>query len=720
MDRPCILIIDDDISRRESLADVMCAEGYEVLAAGSGAEGLSLLQMNAVDLSFISFGLTDVPGFDVLKKAKADYPSMEAIILAGRSMIDSAVEAVNQGAFFYLVEPCEIGQMLILARQAIEKQQSRELLRKAKGESRRFKEQLSYQSNYDGLTELPNRNLLADRLNQDILSAKRYNQHVAVLFIDLDHFKFVNDSLGHDKGDQLLKIVAERLKNCMRAADTVAHYGGDEFVIVASELEQERNAANVAYRILEGISRTFVVGDDEIIITCSIGISVYPKDGEDARTLLKNADVAMHYAKEEGCGTFRFFTRELNEQIVARMTMEKHLRRALERDEFLLHFQPEVDLVTGRIAGVEALLRWQSPELGMVSPGRFIPLAEETGLIVPIGEWVLRTACAQNRAWQDAGFPPLVMAVNLSPRQFRQESFGKTVARILNESGLEPHCLELEIVESMVMQDMEKAAAILADLKSLGVRLAMDDFGTGYSSLSYLRCFPFDKLKIDMSFVRDITSVPESAVIARTIIAMAHSLNLRVIAEGVETESQLGYLRVHECDGMQGFLFSQPVPAHDFEQLLRDDKRLQFPDRILLLVDDEAYVIAALERVLSNEGYRIVSAYDAAKGFEQLAVNRVGVIVCDQRMPEMNGTEFLNRVKELYPDTVRIVLTGYADLDTVTDAVNRGAIYKFLTKPWDEKFLLESIGEAFRYYELARRKNNPEEIAQLAEPAFSS
>jgi diguanylate cyclase (GGDEF)-like protein/PAS domain S-box-containing protein len=581
-------------------------------------------------------------------------------------------------------------------------------------ERRRYEERLEYQSTHDGLTDLPNRNLLADRLQQALFNAHRYHRQAAVLFVDLDHFKFVNDCLGHDFGDRLLKIVAERLTSCVRSNDTVARQGGDDFVILLTVLKKAEDVATIVRKIQEAVSEPIKIGGHELEISCSIGISIYPRDGEDGQTLLKNADVAMYRAKEQGRDNFRFFTAELNERAVARMTMETHLRRALERDELLLHYQPQVDLETGRITGMEALLRWQSPELGPVPPGRFIPLAEETGLIVPIGEWVLKTACSQNKAWQDAGLRPLPMAANLSARQFQNVDPAGVVARILLETGLDPRYLELEITESVIMQDAQSASALLGELKRLGVQLAMDDFGTGYSSLSYLRRFPFDKLKIDISFVREITSDPESAAIARSIIAMAHNLKLRVIAEGVETEGQLAYLRAHGCDEMQGYYFSRPLPADEFEGLLRENRRLRLPEgsgfspeRTLLVVDDEPHVLAVFARLLRKEGYLILSAGGAEEGFELLALNRVGVVVCDKRMPGMDGIEFLRRVRDLYPDAIRIAISGYTDLETVIDAVNRGAIFKFFTKPWEDDFVRESLREAFRHYEGTRDELPP-------------
>lgn len=444
-------------------------------------------------------------------------------------------------------------------------------------EREQHEELLEYQANHDALTGLPNRNLLADRITQALANAHRYNLQVAVLFIDLDNFKFVNDSLGHALGDRMLVIQAERLHKSIRSGDTVARYGGDEFVVVVSNLERSEDAASVAHHVQELVSRPLIIDAFEFGITCSIGISLYPKDGDDVDTLLKNADAAMYRAKEQSRNMFQFYASEMNERVVERMIVERHLRHALSMGELEIHYQPQVELHNGRIVGVEALLRWHSPVLGLVPPDRFIPLAEETGLIVPIGEWVLKSCCGQNKAWQDAGLQPLTMAVNISARQLQKKNLADVIAGILGETGLEARFLELEIVESMVMHDVESVSTIMKELKTLGVQLAMDDFGTGYSSLSYLKRFPFDKLKIDLSFIHDILTDSESAAIVRAIISMAHNLNLSVIAEGVESVEQLEYLRLHDCDDIQGFYVSQPVTAREFEVLLRKDQWLPPP-----------------------------------------------------------------------------------------------------------------------------------------------
>jgi diguanylate cyclase (GGDEF)-like protein/PAS domain S-box-containing protein len=573
-------------------------------------------------------------------------------------------------------------------------------------ERKKYEEQLEYQAHHDGLTTLPNRNLLVDRIHQALLMSQRNGHQVAVFFIDLDNFKFINDSLGHDVGDELLKIAAERLVACVRAGNTVARQGGDEFVIMISDPDVADVADRIAGDIQKAISQPFRINEHELVITCSIGISISPRDGENAQILLKNADLAMYQAKEQGRNRTNFYTDEMNARSLSRMTMERHLRRALERNELFLCYQPKVSLRSGRITGMEALVRWQSPELGLISPASFIPLAEETGLIEPIGEWILETACIQNREWQNVGMPALPVAVNLSARQFRQKHLVRVVERILRESTLEPRYLELEITESLVMQNLDRVTTILNELKALGTTLSMDDFGTGYSSLSYLKRFHFNTLKIDQSFIRDITSEPDSAEIAKTIIAMAHNLRLKVIAEGVESVGQLNYLRLHNCDEIQGYFFSRPIVAGDFGNLLRENRMLTFGDQqtesarhSILVVDDEDQVTTSLQKMLDMEGYQVLTAASAAEGFDLLATRHIAVVISDLRMPVMNGNEFLERVKIIYPDCVRMILTGDPDLHFAISAINRGTIFKFLIKPWINKVLLAHVEEACAYHD---------------------
>ena len=429
---------------------------------------------------------------------------------------------------------------------------------------------LEFMAHHDALTGLPNRILFEDRLQEALNRAHRHRSVAGLLFIDLDRFKDVNDSLGHHMGDQLLREVTARLKACVRETDTVARLGGDEFTLLVEELGEPQHAAQIAEKVLAALAEPLVLGDHQVFISGSIGVSCYPQDGGDAQILLKNADAAMYQAKERGRNNFQFFSAAMNARALDRLVMKNSLRAALERGELLLHYQPIVDLGSGRLNAVEALLRWRHPEQGLVAPLRFIPLAEESGLIVPIGEWVLRTACAQMKAWQDAGIAPRRMAVNLSARQFRQKHLLQHIEEILRATGLEPKYLELEITESMVMEDPGEAVKLLGQLSDLGVTLAIDDFGTGYSSLSYLKRFPVDFLKIDRSFVREVPQNADDVAIARTIIALARGLGLRVIAEGVETERQRNFLEMEGCEEAQGYLLGKPAEAQDVERLLRE------------------------------------------------------------------------------------------------------------------------------------------------------
>ena len=436
--------------------------------------------------------------------------------------------------------------------------------------TKRYESALEFQTNRDSLTGLPNRTLLNDRLGQAISYASRYGYSIWVLFIDLDRFKFVNDTLGLPAGDVLLKEVATRMNEAVRDTDTIARMSSDEFVIVLPERNDAGLNTGIVTRIMDAIAQPMTIEGHELFISCSVGVAVYPADGDVPETLIKHADIAMYRAKELGRNNFQFFTSEMNERALERLRLEGDLRLALERDEFELHYQPQVDLVTGDIVGVEALIRWSHPELGMVPPTRFISLAEETGLIVPIGNWVLAEACRQTRLWLDAGFASLHTAINLSARQFAETDLVQVIAAALMRSGLPPSSLEIELTESLVMADVDHAIGVLRELKTLGVQLSIDDFGTGYSSLSYLKRFPIDVLKIDRSFVNDITTDSDDAAIVSSIISLAHSLRLKVVAEGVETAEQLEYLRQHGCDLMQGYYFSKPLTATAMTQMLHD------------------------------------------------------------------------------------------------------------------------------------------------------
>lgn len=436
-------------------------------------------------------------------------------------------------------------------------------------ETRNYQEQLEHQANHDELTGLPNRNLLRDRISQAIFFAHRQQQFIAFAFLDLDHFKYINDSLGHSAGDEVLKTIGKRLSTSLREGDTVARVGGDEFALVLLGQANRDSVPDVIRRIVRRISEPVTVEGRDFEVSCSLGVSIYPDDGTDTDTLLRNADVAMYRAKERGRNMFMFYSQEMNEQITERMTLEANLRRALGRNEFQLHYQPRVNLSNGRITGVEALIRWHHPELGMVPPGRFIALAEELGLIDVIGDWVLKTACKQAREWVDAGLPPIVVAVNLSARQLMQPSSVRSIELVLRESGMDLHQIELEITEGTMMTDPVRTGRTLADLKSLGVSIAIDDFGTGYSSLNYLKHFRINCLKIDQSFVRGVPGVKDDVEITRAIVALGKSLGLKLIAEGIEHVEQLAFLKAIGCEEGQGFYFSRPVPPQHLLELLK-------------------------------------------------------------------------------------------------------------------------------------------------------
>ncbi|MCA1987580.1 MAG: PAS domain S-box protein [Desulfarculus sp.] len=440
-------------------------------------------------------------------------------------------------------------------------------------EAKRSQEKISYQAYHDALTGLPNRMLFNDRLKVALAQAQRRGRGLSILFLDLDNFKTINDSLGHAVGDLLLQQVAKRLVRWVREEDTVARLGGDEFIMLLSAVGEPDAAVQVAERILETLAEPIQIGDQELFITASIGITIFPHDGLEPETLVSNADLAMYRAKGEGRNNYKLFTPAMNQVVVRRLEMERALRRAIARDELLVFYQPKVDLDTGLVVGLEALVRWQRPGHGLVSPADFIPLAEETGLIVPIGEWVLRTACARTKIWHDQGHHSLGVAVNLSPRQFQQRNLVQTVAQVLEETLLDPSCLELEVTESVLMHSVEDAIRTMQDLADLGVKLFMDDFGRGYSSLYHLKRFPMQALKIDRSFVQDVTSNPSDASIVNTIISMGRSLNLQVVAEGVETQEQLEFLRANQCHQMQGFLFSRPVPDDEISQILSQERQ---------------------------------------------------------------------------------------------------------------------------------------------------
>ncbi|GAB2883392.1 hypothetical protein GCM10027046_09900 [Uliginosibacterium flavum] len=569
-------------------------------------------------------------------------------------------------------------------------------------EQKRMVDRISHLTQFDPLTGLPNRSLFIDRMEQALVATRRSERCAAVILVNLDRFRLINDSLGQAVGDRVLIDMARRFAQQVRQGDTVARLSGNEFCFLLGNLNAAEDAIQLAQRLQECIGQPIEHEGHPLIVAASIGISVSPRDGESGDALLKAADAALIRAKLEGGNTFSFYSPSMDADARRRQIIEAQLRGALARDELSVVYQAQNNLDSGNIIGTEALLRWHSAELGMVSPAEFIPVAEECGLIIPIGSWVLRQACAQNKIWQDLGLPRLRVAVNLSARQFRGDTLVDEVAAVLKETGLPAEFLELEVTESALIHNIDAAVATCRKLKALGVKLSLDDFGTGYSSLAYVARFPFDKLKIDQGFVRDITHNPANAAIATAAIAIAHGLNLSVLAEGVETEAQAIFLRNRRCDAMQGYLFSKPSAPEAITTLLVNNTRLflglthSASEQALLIVDDEPSILSAMSRLFRHENFRVITATRSTEAFELLAQNSVQVIISDQRMPGMNGTEFFARVRQLYPDTLRIILSGYTELEAVMDAVNRGAVYKFLTKPWEDDQLREQVREAFR------------------------
>ncbi len=584
-------------------------------------------------------------------------------------------------------------------------------------EMHRAEERIRELAFIDSLTRLPNRELFKDRLSEALKLAHRYGRRVGLLFLDLDNFKRINDTLGHSVGDLLLQATAERLKMSLRNSDTVARaeaddrgetiarLGGDEFTLLLPEVRRSEDAAFVAERIRKNLSQPLVLAGHEVFVTPSIGIALFPEDGDNPETLLKNADMAMYLAKRQGRNLYRFYDASLNEVALQRLTMENQLRKAIEQNELSIHYQPQLDLPSGRISGVEALLRWQSTALGPVSPIDFIPLAEETGLIISIGEWVLRTACRQARIWRESGIDLQRMAVNISVLQFVQPSFPGLVARILEETGLEPEALELEITESLLMKDPEGATCTLQALKDLGVQLAIDDFGTGYSSLSRLKQLPLDRLKIDKAFVREVNSQPDDAAIATAVIAMADSMGLRVIAEGVESAAQLAFLKSKHCDEVQGYYLSRPLPVDEITEMLQrhqnavaDQPTGAGDRRVVLVADDDPVSRAALLDALRPAGYHLLAAADGPTALDLLASHEVGVVVADRRLDGTGGGQLFRRIRELYPRTLRIVLGSDCGVEDLIDLINEGAVYKFLPTP----VALPQLGEILRKAFLTR------------------
>lgn len=564
-----ILLVEDDeddyVMTRDMLSEIEGAS-YSLDWAPTYNAALETINRNEHDVCLFDYRLGEHNGIELLHEAVKNGCKLPIIMLTGQGDHEVDIKAMKAGAADYLIKgKIDASVLEHSIRYAIERKKA--------------EEKILFLAYYDSLTSLPNRVLFKDRLNQTLLIAQRHQRILAILFLDLDNFKRINDTLGHPTGDELLKQVADRLSNYIRKSDSISRYstdefsavvarlGGDEFTILLTEIAQVHDTIKVAQRILDAIAQPFDIEGQEVFITASIGIAIYPIDGEDVDSLLKNCDTAMYHAKNEGRNNYKFYEQSLNKTALDILALENNLRKALDKQEFRVYYQPRIDIRTRNVVGFEALIRWRHSQKGIIPPSEFIPIAEETGLIIPIGEWVLNEACKQNKTWQAAGFAPVFISVNLSGKQFKQQNLIKVIDHAMSEVRLDPKYLELEITESII-QDTKSTAGILRELRNLGLKIAVDDFGTGYSSLSYLRRFPLDTLKIDRSFVKDIAKDPDSEAIVKAIIAMAHCLKLKVIAEGVETEEQLKFLSDEGCDEFQGYLISPPLPADEVVRFL--------------------------------------------------------------------------------------------------------------------------------------------------------
>ncbi len=562
-----ILIVDDEMVSRYTVEVLLAQEGYTLVFAECGEEALEKAVKLIPDLMLLDVMMPGMDGFEVCQRLRANprLAELPIVMITALDDRDSRLRGIEAGADDFMSKPFDRAELRARVRTITRLNRYRRLIE--------TEEQLVYLANYDMLTSLPNRNLLLERLRQTLTHACRSHQNVAILALDLDNFQMINDGVGHEVGDNMLREVAQRLTRTVSSMGaTVARLSGDEFVVIFDTNNLVKEVSEMAQLMLDNISEQMTLSNHEVVITASIGISVYPSDGQDASVLLKNANTALARAKAAGKNTYQFFTTEMNKVALERLILENQLRKALTHNQLCLYYQPQIDSNTGHFVGMEALLRWQHPKLGLLSPVKFVPVAEEMGLIIPIGEWVLRTACQQNKAWQRAGFPPLRVSVNVSGRQIYPANLLQTVKDALTDSGLNPNYLELELTESMLIseEDNQKDSilAVLNELKAMGVLIAIDDFGTGYSSLSYLKRFPVNTLKIDRSFIRDIGKNEDDAAITSAIIAMAHSLRLSVVAEGVENLVQLVFLQAQQCEIIQGYFFSPPISVEDMTNML--------------------------------------------------------------------------------------------------------------------------------------------------------
>ncbi|MBV6325498.1 EAL domain-containing protein [Duganella violaceipulchra] len=687
-----ILLVDDQQVNLTLLEHVLASAGYTDVSSTSDAPAVAAMhRLHHYDLIVLDLNMPGMDGFEVLDSLRQIETEQYLPVLVVSAEPDYKLRALQTGAKDFLCKPYDYDELLSRIRNMLE-------VRLLYTGSRNYGLRMA---GHDRLTGLPNRQLFAQTMVPQLAAA--WPRASALLLVDLDGFTAINDTQGHAAGDALLCQFARRLGQLAPPPATIGRLGNDEFaLLLPAQLSQ---AGQIADQIRAALRQPFDLPGGHATMSVSIGIAACPADIDDVGTLLRYADIALHQAKQEGRDHCCYFTDAMDLQAQTRYQLEHALRQASERGEFELYYQPKVQIGSGRMVGAEALLRWNRPGHGVVSPAEFIPQLERSGLIVPVGAWAIDQACRQIAAWAPHANGPLPVAVNVASRQFADTKLEQTVAAAIARHGIAPGLLSLEVTESAMMDDIGRTAATLSALRAMGVHIAIDDFGTGYSSLAYLKRFPVDTLKIDIAFIREVTSSPDDAAVVDAIIAMAHSLKLEVVAEGVETAAQLAYLGRHRCDQIQGYFYSRPLPAARLEQLLRGDVRLRLPagagdapERTLLIIDDEPHMLTTLQRLLRQDGYRVLTANGAAQAFALLAQHPVQLVLCDQRMEEMSGTELLDKIRQMYPDTFRIILSGYTDLNTIMESVNRGALYRFYTKPWDNRTLRGNIAAAFRHY----------------------
>jgi diguanylate cyclase (GGDEF)-like protein len=589
--KPTILIIDDDEQIRKLLKQILRAEN-DCSTVGSAEEALAVLARNNFDLVISDINMRGMSGLDLVPTILAQDTDSVVVMISGQHSIESAIESMRVGAFDYITKPLDIQHVDAAVRRAL---RHRELLKQRRRYENHLEElvrertaEIAHLAYYDRLTDLPNKLMFVDECAQAIETAKDNNQLVGIVLISIDRFKNINDTLGHTAADRLLTEVAGRFQDCLRAGDTVARFEGAEFAFLLRSINDANQVAEVSLSTIESLKTSFHLAAQEVYITSSIGVSVFPDNGKDSTALLKNAGAALQRARKHGGNNCQFYSADMNAMALNHLALETSLRQAVDNHEFITYYQPVVALESNRIVGLEALVRWQHPRLGILPPSEFLGLAEDTGLILNISDLVMRSACAQTRQWQLDGFGNLRIAVNISARQFQQPDFLAAVIQTLEESQLDPSCLELELTETAIMENPDVTAGILSEIRRLGVRIAVDDFGTGYSSLSYLKRFPIDTLKVDRTFVSGVTNDPHDAALVTAIVTLAQNLKLRVVAEGVETKEQLDFLRLLKCDEGQGYLFSKPEPGQILERVLfREFERRSTPKVITKLIEKD-------------------------------------------------------------------------------------------------------------------------------------